>query len=166
MNPSQAITSSRGENLQFLAFMFICVYSNRSRAELTCVMDYHLSYFFDYNTVRRDAKASGNKGLLGRRAFSADGTLGAYGEKMVNVEAQYSFLNTAAGGSGHLHNLSLSLSLSLYWGIQSLWYVKLLETDDVFKRKRYTTQAGHFWEGVCFGRNKLCLVLMYWSTKM
>ena len=109
MNPSQAITSSRGEYLQFPAFMFICVYSNRSRAELTCVLDYHLSYFFDYNTVRRDAKASGNKGLLGRRAFAADGTLGAYGEKMVNVEVQYGSLNTSAGGSGHLHNLSLCI---------------------------------------------------------
>lgn len=113
MNFSQAIMSSRGENLQFLAFMFICVYSNRSRAELTSVLDYHLSYFFDYSTARRDAKASGNKGLLGRRAFAAEGTLGAYGEKTVNVEVQYSFLNTSAGGSGHLHNLSLSLCLSL-----------------------------------------------------
>lgn len=63
--------------------------------------------------MRRDAKASGNKGLLGRRAFATDGTLGAYGEKMVNVEVQYGFLNTSAGGLGHLHNLSLCLRDSI-----------------------------------------------------
>lgn len=98
MNPSEASAPSRGEDIPFLVFMFICVWSNRSRARLTSVLDYHLSYFLDYNTVRRDVNASGNKGLQRR----SEG-------KMVNGEVQYSLLNTSAGGLDHLHNLSASL---------------------------------------------------------